>query len=95
MATAGSHRVEAPAGIVEEVFPPRYWPGDGLSEQLEFALKHDGTNLAILATLFRVTPADDLLAYIRSRPTGKYARRLRPACGHAAGGSPPVTPRGY
>ena len=76
VATSGIHRVDFRNGIVEEVFPIRYWPGDGLGDHLEFALKHDGTNLAILAALFRVTPEHDLLAYIRSRPTGKYARRL-------------------
>ena len=76
VATSGVRRVDSRGGIVEEVFPIRYWPGDGLGDHLEFALKHDGTNLAILAALFRATPEDDLLAYIRSRPTGKYARRL-------------------
>ena len=76
VATSSVHRVDSRGGIVEEVFPVRSWPGDGLGGHLEFALKHDGTNLAILAALFRVTPEDELLAYIRSRPTGKYARRL-------------------
>ena len=76
VATSGVQRVDSQQGIVEEVFPPRSWPGDGLGEQLEFALKHDGTNLALLATLFRAAPENDLLAYVRSRPTGKYARRL-------------------
>ena len=76
VATSGVQRVDSQDGIVEEVFPPRSWPGDGLGEQLEFALKHDGTNLALLATLFRAAPENDLLAYVRSRPTGKYARRL-------------------
>lgn len=76
VATGGGRRVESHGGIVEEIFPPRYWPGDGLGDHLEFALKHDGTNLAILATLFRVTAEDELLAFVRSRPTGKYARRL-------------------
>ncbi len=76
VATSGVRRVDVRDGIVEEVFPPRYRPGDTLGDQLEFALKHDGTNLAILATLFGVTPEDDLLAFVRSRPTGKYARRL-------------------
>ena len=76
VATSGVQRVDSQDGIVEEVFPPLYWPGDGLGEQLEFALKHDGTNLALLATLFRAAPENDLLAYVRSRPTGKYARRL-------------------
>ncbi len=76
VATSGVQRVDSQQGIVEEVFPPRSWPGDGLGEQLEFALKHDGTNLALLATLFRAAPENDLLAYVGSRPTGKYARRL-------------------
>ena len=76
VATGSVHRVDSHDGIVEETFPRRYWPGDGPGDHLEFALKHDGTNLGILATLFGVMPQDDLLAYVRSRPTGKYARRL-------------------
>ncbi len=76
VAASGVRRVEVRGGVVEEVFPHRYRPGDTLGDQLEFALKHDGTNLAILAALFRVAPEGDLLAYVRSRPTGKYARRL-------------------
>ena len=76
VAARGGRRVESGAGGGVEVFPPRYWPGDAAGEQLEFALKHDGTNLAILARLFRVVPEGELLAYVRSRPTGKYARRL-------------------
>ena len=76
VATGSVHRVDSHDGIVEETFPLRYWPGDGPGDHLEFALKHDGTNLGILATLFGVMPEDDLLAYVRSRPTGKYARRL-------------------
>ncbi len=76
VAASGVRRVDVRDGIVEETFPLRYRPGDELGDHLEFALKHDGTNLAILATLFRVAPEDDLLAYVRSRPTGKYARRL-------------------
>ena len=51
VAARGARRVESGADRVVEVFPPRYWPGDAAGEQLEFALKHDGTNLAILARL--------------------------------------------
>ena len=70
------HHIDSHAGIVEEVFPAWYWPGDRLGDQLEFALKHDGTNLAILAALFRVAPQNELLAYVKSKPTGKHTRRL-------------------
>jgi hypothetical protein len=76
VATSGTHRMRTIEGIVEEVYPPKYWPGEDLGSHLEFALKYDGTNLAILASLFRVIAAEGFLAYVRSRPTGKYARRL-------------------
>ena len=50
--------------------------GKPLGNHLEFALKYDGTNLAILASLFQKIEEDELLEYVRSKPTGKYARRL-------------------
>ena len=74
--TSGIHRVDSHAGTTEQVYPPHYWPGDELGDQLEFALKYDGTNLAIFASLFQEGVEADLLEYIRSKPTGKYARRL-------------------
>jgi len=76
VATGGTHRIETISGVTEEVYPSKYWPGDSLGEHLEFALKYDGTNLAILASLFQVVPQEEFLAYVKSRPTGKYARRL-------------------
>jgi len=74
--TCGIHRIDSTEGVIEEVYPPKYWPGNTPGDHLEFALKYDGTNLAILASLFREVAAEDLLAYVRSKPTGKYARRL-------------------
>ena len=76
IAASGIHRVESTGGVVEETYPARYWPGDKLGDHLEFAIKYDGTNLAILASLFRVVAMDDVVAYVKSMPTGKYARRL-------------------
>jgi hypothetical protein len=74
--TSGIHRIDLHRGIIEEVYPPKYWPGDTLGDHLEFALKYDGTNLAILASLFQKEVEEDFLEYVRSKPTGKYARRL-------------------
>ena len=74
--TSGIHRIDSSGGIVEEVYPPKYWPGNTLGDHLEFALKYDGTNLAILASLFQEVAEGDFLEYVRSKPTGKYARRL-------------------
>lgn len=63
-------------GQVETVYPQSYWPGGGTGDHLEFALKYDGVNLGLLSALFEVAPADEIAAWISSKPTGKYARRV-------------------
>ena len=63
-------------GHVESVYPQSYWPGDGMGDHLEFALKYDGVNLGLLAALFEVAEADEVAAWVSSKPTGKYARRV-------------------
>lgn len=73
---SGVHRVNLNGSFVEEVYPPKYWPGDTLGDHLEFALKYDGTNPAILCILFQTAHEKEFLEYLRSKPTGKYARRL-------------------
>jgi len=73
---SGIHRLHANEGVIEEVYPSKYWPGDTPGDHLEFALKYDGTNLAILSILFQKIAEEDLLLHIRSKPIGKYARRL-------------------
>jgi hypothetical protein len=73
---SGIHRIDLSRGVVEEIYPPKYWPGEKLGDHLEFALKYDGTNLAILVSLFQEAAEGEFLEYIRSKPTGKYARRL-------------------
>ena len=74
--TSGIHRIDSSGGVIEEVYSPKYWPGDTLGDHLEFALKYDGTNLTILARLFQEVTEEDFLEYARSKPTGKYSRRL-------------------
>lgn len=73
---AGVQRVETRGHHVKTFYPASYWPGTSDGEQLEFALKYEGLNLAILACLFQVVPASELSGYVHSKPTGKYARRL-------------------
>ena len=72
----GIHRIDSSESVIVEVYPSKYWPGDTLGDHLEFALKYDGTNLAILSILFQKAGEKDILEYIRTKPTGKYARRL-------------------
>ena len=76
VAVGGLHRISVSSGVTEEIFPAKYWPGETPMDHLEFALKYDGTNLAILARIFQAMPQRELLAHIKSKPTGKYARRL-------------------
>jgi len=76
VATSGVHRIESRGSTIEEVYTQSYWPGESLGDHLEFALKYDGTNLAILASLFERAQEEELVAHVRSKPTGKYARRL-------------------
>ena len=76
VATTGTHRISSSRGVIEEVYPSKYRPGDTPGDHLEFALKYDGANLAILASLFQEIAEEDFLEYLQSKPTGKYARRL-------------------
>lgn len=70
------HKIDSRAGITVETYPSRYWPGESLGDHLEFSLKYDGVNLTVLSSIFEQAPKAELLKYIKSKPNGKYARRL-------------------
>ncbi len=72
----GTLRSTIQDGLIEAVYPLSYWPGDSTGGHLEFALKYDGVNLGILSILFETIPEDEIMSYITSKPTGKYARRI-------------------
>ncbi len=76
IAASGIHRIDSTGDVTVETYPSQYWPGDRLGDHLEFALKYDGINLAILASLFQKADEKEVLEYIESKPTGKYARRV-------------------
>lgn len=76
VAKTGAHTSSIVDGKCHEIYPSKYWPGEGVGDQLEFALKYDGVNLAILGTIFDKVSQDDILDYVKSKPTGKYARRI-------------------
>ena len=76
IAFSGTHTTKTTDGIVEEVYPLKYWPGEELGDHLEFALKYDGVNLEILAVLLEALDEKEILQYVASKPTGKYARRI-------------------
>jgi Fic family protein len=76
VAASGIHRVESSGSGVEETYVRKYQPGDSLGDHLEFALKYDGTNLAILWAIFQVASKLELEEYVSTKSTGKYARRI-------------------
>lgn len=76
ISTTGTHFSKIQGDVVDEVFRTQYWPGETVGDHLEFALKYDGVNLALLARIFEKVSPQRLTEYITSKPTGKYARRI-------------------
>ena len=76
VSSSGTHRSKVQDGTTEDIYPVRYWPGEKVGDHLEFALKYDGVNLGLLAQIFKKVSQDELTEYIKSKPTGKYARRI-------------------
>jgi Fic family protein len=76
VSSTGTHKSKVQDGTIEDIYPIRYWPGEKVGDHFEFALKYDGVNLGVLAHLFEQVPQEELVGYIKSKPTGKYARRI-------------------
>jgi len=76
VSTSGTYRSIVQDGAVEDTYPIRYWPGEKPCDHLEFALKYDGVNLGLLYIIFEHLSQLELTEYIKSRPTGKYTRRI-------------------
>jgi len=55
---------------------PRHRPEDTLAAHLTFALKWEGVSLLVLKRLFLAVGGDAIAAFVRSQPTGSYARRI-------------------
>jgi hypothetical protein len=74
--THGTRQTQTTPLLTEEVYPRTYWPGDTDFDHLEFALKREGLHLQLLRMLLPRLSADQLAAYIKSKPTSAYARRI-------------------
>ncbi|MEO8353168.1 MAG: Fic family protein [Chthoniobacteraceae bacterium] len=77
MLSQGNRRTEvAPDGRRAEYYVRKYWPGDSDYDHLEFALRYEGLHLGFLRALLpRLDPAETA-AYVRTKPTSAYARRI-------------------
>lgn len=75
---SGPRRPRVTGFVVDETFPAKYRPKpkDDDFEQLEFALKYDGTDLTVLAQLMTRLDPELIAARIRAQPSSKYGRRI-------------------
>ncbi|MGM0559283.1 MAG: Fic family protein, partial [Myxococcota bacterium] len=55
---------------------PRHMPAETLVGHLTFALKYEGLDLAVLATLFRHVGSEPIEQLVSETPTGRYSRRV-------------------
>ncbi len=76
VASTGSRKQYVQGDHVEEIYSLHYWPGETIGDHLEFALKYDGVSLSSLNIIFDAISENEITAYIKSKPTGKYARRI-------------------
>ncbi len=74
--THGTRQTHSTPALTEEKYPRTYWPGDTDFDHLEFALKREGLHLQLLRDLLPRLPPDQLAAYVQSKPTSAYARRI-------------------
>jgi hypothetical protein len=57
------------------ILTPRYRPDNTISAHLEFALRHEALDLAVLSALFRSMSPAVIEEWVKSQPTGRHARR--------------------
>ena len=72
----GTSHIEIKNDSIEQIYTNQYWPGEKLTDHLEFAIKYDGVNLGLLRIIFEKIPVKELVSYIQSKPTGKYTRKI-------------------
>ncbi len=73
-ATSARHVVKKTGGW--QILTPRHAPEPTIEGHLTFALKYEGLDLALLSELFKKIGPQPVKEIVRSRPTGKYARRI-------------------
>lgn len=71
----GSRSTVRQAGFSREFYPPAARPTDTLAGHLTFALKHEHAHLEFLARIFAAISSAEIEAWVKSEPTGQYARR--------------------
>lgn len=76
LSSRSSEQVIDTGSSVQSFYPKRYDPGEGVVDNLVFALKYEGVNLGIIKAVFEKIQTNELVSYIQERPLSKYARAL-------------------
>lgn len=63
-------------GNVEQVYRTRYAPEETSLAHIEFALKYDDLNLDFLSAVFAYIDMDEIVTFISTTPSGRYARAI-------------------
>lgn len=71
----GTRKTEIKEGEVAEFYPKSYAPSNTY-EHIKFALRYEPIDLAVFKTLFKKLEKERVTEYIKSEPTGLYARKL-------------------
>jgi len=58
------------------IFDSKYGVDDTVSAHLVFALRHEDLDLLVLKRIFLALPEKEIVAYVRSAPTGPIVRRI-------------------
>lgn len=72
---AGMRRTQVIAGRTLEFYPRSYATGDDVIANLRFALRYEPLDLCVLAAIFAAIDAEVIAAWVRTKPSGSYARR--------------------
>ena len=71
----GARRTRIEGQRIYEQYPPSYGREDTPFEHLRFGLRYEPVDLGVISAFFGSIPKKDVEAWVRSEPTGKFARR--------------------
>ena len=72
---AGARRTEIHGSRIVELYPRQYATDGSVVSHLRFALRHEPTDLGVLAAALGTVEAADIEAWVRAEPTGAFSRR--------------------
>jgi hypothetical protein len=67
----GSRRAEGEWTVLDK----RYWPGESVVDQLDYALRNEDLDLLVLKRLFEAIPQETVTSFVTSAPNGTANRR--------------------